>query len=350
MKTSLAIIRDERFLEHDAGQGHPESPNRLRVIHDLLAKEFAGLPLIAPRLATEDELALIHDPFYIEAVAKTAGVAFSRLDADTGISARSYEIARLAAGGLLEGVDVLLTRDPGPRTPSSVFAFVRPPGHHAEPGRGMGFCLFNNIAIAAEYAIEKHGLERVLIVDWDLHHGNGTQRAFYERPDVLFWSSHQFPHYPGTGDFDEVGSGKGAGFTVNAPFPSGFGDAEYTAVYDRVLRPIALAYRPDLVLVSAGFDPYFKDPLGGIQLTGDGFGQLAAIVRSIAEACCGGRVLITLEGGYNSDGLREGVRAVLRTFAGAAPSVPSAPAPKAESVIRTIAAHQKAYWKCLKAL
>ena len=346
MKSSLALIKDDRYLEHNAGPGHPESPDRLRVIHDLIAKEFPQVPLIAPRPATEDELALVHDPFYIETVARTEGVAFSRLDADTGLSAKSYETARLAVGGLLNAVDSLL--DPKDTGLRSVFAFVRPPGHHAEPGRGMGFCLFNNIAIAAEHAIEKHGLKRVLIVDWDLHHGNGTQRAFYDRPDVLFWSSHQFPHYPGTGDFDEVGNGKGEGFTVNAPFPHGFGDAEYLAVYDRVLRPIALEYRPELVLVSAGFDPYFKDPLGGIQLTGGGFGHLAMIVRAIAEACCGGRMLITLEGGYNPEGLREGTRAVLRSLTGPLRSVPAEDAQKAESVIRTILSHQKKYWKVLR--
>ncbi len=208
-------------------------------------------------------------------MANTEGRAFSRLDADTGLSARSYEIARLAAGGLLEAVDRILNPKSATRNPQSVFAFVRPPGHHAEPNRGMGFCLFNNIAIAAEYAIEKHGLKRILIVDWDLHHGNGTQKAFYDRKDVLFFSSHQYPHYPGTGSFDEVGSGKGEGFTVNAPFPSGFGDAEYLAVYERILRPIALEYKPELVLVSAGFDPYVKDPLGGMEVTGDGFGNIA---------------------------------------------------------------------------
>jgi acetoin utilization deacetylase AcuC-like enzyme len=212
----------------------------------------------------------------------------------------------------------------------------------------MGFCLFNNIAIAAEYAVRTHGLKRVLIVDWDLHHGNGTQRAFYDRPDILFFSSHQFPHYPGTGDFDEVGSGKGAGLTVNAPFPSGFGDAEYLSVYSRILKPIALAYRPELVLVSAGFDPYYKDPLGGMELTGDGFGNIASIVRGIADAACGGRVLITLEGGYNPDGLREGVRAVLQAFTGPRWNVPVIDAPKAERVIRTIISHQKTYWKVLQ--
>jgi len=212
----------------------------------------------------------------------------------------------------------------------------------------MGFCLFNNIAIAAEYAIEKHGLKRILIVDWDLHHGNGTQKAFYDRKDVLFFSSHQYPHYPGTGSFDEVGAGKGEGFTVNAPFPSGFGDAEYLAVYERILKPVALEYRPELVLVSAGFDPYVKDPLGGMQVTGDGFGSLASLVRSIADAACGGRVLLTLEGGYNPDGLREGVRSVLQALSGPARNAPSAPAPMAEPVIRTIAAHHRQYWKCLR--
>ena len=344
--SSLAIIKDDRYLEHIAGEGHPESPNRLRVIHDLIAKEFSGLPLIEPRLATEDELAAVHDPFYIQTVANTEGRAFSRLDADTGLSARSYQVARLAAGGLLQAVDALLA--PGPQTLSSVFAFVRPPGHHAEANRGMGFCLFNNIAIAAEYAIEKHGLKRILIVDWDLHHGNGTQKSFYDRNDVLFFSSHQYPHYPGTGSFDEVGSGKGEGFTVNAPFPSGFGDTEYLAVYERILKPVALEYKPELVLVSAGFDPYIKDPLGGMEVTGDGFGNIASLVRAIANATCGGKVLLTLEGGYNPDGLREGVRSVLQALSGPRRPEPAVDAPKAERVIQTITAHHRKYWASLK--
>ena len=183
--TSLAVIRDDRYLEHEPGPGHPESPDRLRVIHDLLAKEFNDLPLIQPRAATEGELSLVHDPFYIETVARSDGRQFTRLDADTGLSARSYQVARLAAGGLLNAVDALLSPHASRLTPRAVFAFVRPPGHHAEPGRGMGFCLFNNIAIAAEYAIERHGCRRVLIVDWDLHHGNGTQHAFNDDPGVL---------------------------------------------------------------------------------------------------------------------------------------------------------------------
>jgi len=369
---TLAIIKDDRYLEHNPGDGHPESPERLRVIYDLIEKEFNDLPLIEPRVATEDELSSVHDPFYIKTVAKTEGRAFSRLDADTGVSTRSYLVARLAVGGLLNAVDQILGPShsalrvekapspffplpPGERGrgeghvyPHSIFAFVRPPGHHAEPQRGMGFCLFNNIAIAAEYALEKHGLKRVLIVDWDLHHGNGTQKAFYDRKDVLFFSSHQYPHYPGTGNFDETGNGKGEGFTVNAPFPSGFGDREYLAVYDRILKPIALEYKPELVLVSAGFDPYVKDPLGGMKVTGDGFGNLATIVREIADSTCGGKVLLTLEGGYNPDGLAEGVRSVLQALTGPRWTVPVMGAPAAERVIETIISHQKKYWKSLR--
>jgi acetoin utilization deacetylase AcuC-like enzyme len=346
--SSLSIIKDDRYLEHNPGQGHPESPDRLRVIYDLIEKEFAGLPIIPPRLATESELALIHDPFYIQAVAKTEGRVHSQLDPDTGLSARSYEIARLAAGGLLQAVDSLFTPNSAPRTPNSIFAFVRPPGHHAEPTRGMGFCLFNSIAIAAEYAKQKYGLKRILIVDWDLHHGNGTQRAFYDDPGVLYFSSHQYPYYPGSGNFSETGSGPGEGFTVNAPFPPGFGDAEYWRVYDSVLKPIALAYRPELVLVSAGFDPYRDDPLGGMNVSGEGFGALAAIVRDIAERTCKGKVLVALEGGYNPQGLKDGVRSVLNALLGQAPPYTGdGPAPAAEQVIKKIISIQKKYWKGL---
>ncbi len=375
--SSLAIIKDDRYLEHEPGDGHPESPNRLRVIHDLIDREFSDLPLIPPRLATENELALVHDPSYIQTVANTEGKIHSQLDPDTGLSARSYEIARLAVGGLLQAVDAMLFtphsappalagplvnaggRPPalaGPLvnaggrlpTPNSIFAFVRPPGHHAEPSHGMGFCLFNNVAIAAAYAKEKFGLKRILIVDWDLHHGNGTQRAFYDDPTVLFFSSHQHPYYPGSGNFGETGSGKGEGFTVNAPFPTGFGDAEYLSVYDRILKPIALEYKPELVLVSAGFDPYVKDPLGGMELTGEGFGALAAIVRDIAETTCGNKSLLALEGGYNPEGLREGVRAVIKAFTAAPRAIHAPAAPAAERIIQTIISHQKKYWKSLK--
>ena len=344
---SLAIIKDDRYLEHNAGDGHPESPDRLRVIHDLIDREFSNLPLIPPRLATQSELALVHDASYIQAVANTSGRTHSQLDPDTGLSARSYEVACLAAGGLLQGVDALLT--PGPRTLHSIFAFVRPPGHHAEPQQGMGFCLFNNVAIAAMYAKEHYGLKRILIVDWDLHHGNGTQRAFIDDPGVLFFSSHQYPYYPGSGGFNEVGSGKGEGFTVNAPFPAGFGDAEYVSVYTKILKPIALEYKPELVLVSAGFDPFIKDPLGGMHVTGEGFGALAGIVQDIARQSCNGKVLMTLEGGYDPEGLRNGIRAVLQTLLGQTAPVPkNSPSAAADEVIARIVRVHNKYWKSLK--
>ena len=355
---TVAIIRDIRYREHDPGEGHPESPARLRVIDDLIDRNYGGLPLVPPRLAAQSELALIHDPSYIQTVANTEGRPSSHLDADTGLSARSYEIARLAVGGLLEAVDRIQTPNSERSLPSnvsiggapnSIFAFVRPPGHHAEPDSGMGFCLFNNVAIAAEYAKKKHGLKRILIVDWDLHHGNGTQKAFYEDPGVLFFSSHQYPYYPGTGNFSETGSGPGEGYIVNAPLPTGFGDAEYISVYDKILKPIALEYRPELVLVSAGFDPYFKDPLGGMKLTRAGFGALMDIVKTIAEDTCSGKVLLTLEGGYNPDGLRDGVGAVLQSLM-SKPRRPSEinASPASEQVIRQVAAVQKKFWKSLR--
>jgi acetoin utilization deacetylase AcuC-like enzyme len=346
--SSLAIIKDNRFLKHDPGEGHPENPHRLRVIYDLIEKDFGGLPLISPRLASEKELALVHDPSYIRAVAGTEGRVHSQLDPDTGLSARSYEIARLAAGGLLEAVDSILIPNSELSSSNSVFAFVRPPGHHAERDHGMGFCLFNNIAIAAQYAKEKYGLRKILIVDWDLHHGNGTQHAFYEDSKVLFFSSHQYPYYPGSGNYTEVGKGPGEGFTINAPFPPGFGDDEYYCVYNEILRPVALEYSPELVLVSAGFDPYIRDPLGGMKVTGEGFGALAAIVRDIALQTCDGKILITLEGGYNPQGLREGVRSVLNELQGQASHPASHPrSPDAEAVIKRITAIHRRYWQSL---
>jgi acetoin utilization deacetylase AcuC-like enzyme len=232
------------------------------------------------------------------------------------------------------------------RNPQSIFAFIRPPGHHAEHGHGMGFCLFNNVAIAAAYAKEKYGLERILIVDWDLHHGNGTQHAFYGDRSVLYFSSHQSPYYPGSGNFDQVGSSGGEGFTVNAPFPIGFGDEEYLSVYERILKPIALEYQPELVLVSAGFDPYFADPLGGMQVTAGGFGALAGLVKDIADKTCDGRVLLTLEGGYNPQGLRDG-SGPLFWYGGRTPGKPYSACAK---VIERIIQVQKKYWKNLHML
>jgi len=315
--SSLAVIRDDRYLEHNAGPGHPESPDRLRVIHDLIAKEFPDLPLIPPRLATEDELALVHDPFYIDTVARTEGVAFSRLDADTGLSARSYETARLAVGGLLQGVDALFTPNAELGTLNSLFAFVRPPGHHAEPGRGMGFCLFNNIAIGARYLMEAHGARRILVVDWDVHHGNGTQWAFYDDSRVLFMSIHQYPFYPGTGAASDAGQGSGSGFTVNVPMRAGYGDAECLDAFELVFRPIAQRYAPEFVLVSAGFDAHHADPLGGLQVTEQGFADMASVVLDVARTSASGRCVLVLEGGYHLEALALSVESVVRRLCSA---------------------------------
>ena len=338
------IVKDSRFADHTLGPDHVESPERIIVLNRLAEDEFRdSVRHIEPRAASDRELEFIHSPDYIRLIRSTAGRERTPLDPDTSASPLSWETARLAAGGTIEAALLILEG----RVRNGL-ALVRPPGHHAEAAAAKGFCLFNNIALAAESLIRDHGLKRILIVDWDLHHGNGTQHSFSDRKDVLYFSSHQFPHYPGTGDFNEVGTGKGEGFTVNAPFPAGFGDAEYIEVYSRILRPIALQYRPELVLVSAGFDPYVKDPLGGMEVTGSGFGNLMSIIREIADETCKGKVLLTLEGGYNPDGLREGVQSVLHALTGPRWNVPTLGAPKAERVIQTIISHHKKYWKGLK--
>jgi acetoin utilization deacetylase AcuC-like enzyme len=233
------------------------------------------------------------------------------LDPDTYACAKSYETAKLAAGGTLAAVDEVV----GGKL-KNAFALIRPPGHHAESNRAMGFCLFNNVAIAAGYALKKYKLKKALIIDWDLHHGNGTQHSFYDRADVLYFSTHQFPYYPGTGFVTETGSGAGKGFTVNVPLSPGPGDAEYMEIFEEILKPIALEYKPDIVFVSAGFDIYHQDPLGGMQVTPEGFANLAKIVLAFAKETCGGKVVFVLEGGYHLDGLRDSVREVLKTLRG----------------------------------
>jgi acetoin utilization deacetylase AcuC-like enzyme len=283
------------------------------VIYDMLdgedmAERVLTLP---PRSATEEELAWIHNPSYIQRVAATEGKPHVSLDPDTQTTSRSYEAAKMAAGGLFSLIDKLFDG-----TVQNGFAFVRPPGHHAERDRAMGFCLFNNVALAASYAMHVYSVEKVLIVDWDLHHGNATQHSFYEDPMVLYFSTHQFPYYPGSGSLTEVGRGAGEGFTVNVPLRPGHGDAEFDQIFERILTPIAGAFRPDLILVSAGFDTYVGDPLGGMRVTPRGFAALTRILMALADAHCAKRLAMTLEGGYHLAGLRESAKAVLRELAG----------------------------------
>ncbi|MCE3222408.1 MAG: putative Deacetylase, histone deacetylase family [Nitrospira sp.] len=302
---NTGLIYDPRYLEHDMGAGHPESPNRLRAIMQRLAQSgtAAKLTRIQPREAEDEWVTLVHQPGYV-ALLRQQAPPHGRisLDADTSMSPGSLTAAYLAAGGALAGVDAIMAGQV-----QHAFCAVRPPGHHAEADRAMGFCLFNNVAIAARYVQKRYGLQRVLIVDWDVHHGNGTQHSFDRDSSVLFFSTHQYPHYPGTGRATERGSGAAEGLTINVPMEAGEGDDGYRAVFQRVLVPAADAFQPDFVIVSAGFDAHRDDPLASMGLTEEGYADLTAIVAGIATRHCRGRLLSSLEGGYNLTALAASV-------------------------------------------
>jgi acetoin utilization deacetylase AcuC-like enzyme len=307
------IVTDESYINHDPGNFHPESPRRLETIYDMLddpdmKNKHTDIPV---REATQEELLAVHTSDYIRMVADTAGKPYGYLDADTQTSSGSYTAALRAAGGLCNAIAMVNNGEP-----DNAFALVRPPGHHAESNSGMGFCLFNNIAIGALYARRELGLGKVLIVDWDLHHGNGTQHSFEDDPSVLYFSTHQYPYYPGSGDFFEVGTGTGEGYTVNVPLSTGYGDAEYIAIYQQILKPIALEFKPDIVLASAGFDTYDGDPLGGMAVTADGFAGLTRILMEIADSSCDSKLVLTLEGGYHLQGMGNSVKSVLKELRG----------------------------------
>ena len=302
-----ALIADRRYLDHIAGRLHPERPERVAAMLEMAAnlKRPDLLPL-APRAATLDELQLCHDPDYVATVARTAGCPRTDFDPDTHASQATFATAALAAGGVLTAAEAVLDG-----AAHNAFAIVRPPGHHARPDQAMGFCFFNNVAVAAQFLVARRGLARVLILDWDVHHGNGTQEAFYNSDKILYISTHQYPFYPGTGFFDEIGEGPGAGFTLNVPIPAGFGDAEYLRIFDDVLMPVARRFNPEFVLISAGFDCHYRDPLGGMRVTADGFAAMARRLKRLAAECCGGRVVAALEGGYDLDALEESGRGVI---------------------------------------
>jgi acetoin utilization deacetylase AcuC-like enzyme len=285
----MLILTTPRFQEHVTPPGHPERPERAHTF-DVVAGQWKdnGVRTAAPRAATDAELALIHDASYLDAIRQIAGRP-AMLDADTFMSPESPEIARLAAGATIEAaMHAVDAREPA-------FALVRPPGHHAERDRAMGFCLFNNVAIAAAVLLAR-GLERIAIVDIDVHHGNGTQFSFYDDPRVLYLSTHQFPFYPGTGDADEIGTGDGHGFTVNVPMESGSGDADYQLVHREIVLPVLDQFRPQLTLVSAGYDAHERDPLASMRMTATGY---AAIVRGLRDcAARHGALAFVTEGGY----------------------------------------------------
>ena len=309
------LVYDPRYLAHDMGAGHPESPNRLRAIMQRLEQGglSAVLMPITPRKAEDEWITLVHRPEYVERLNREAPASGRvSLDADTSMSPGSLTAAYLAAGGVLAGVDAIMTGQV-----QQVFYAVRPPGHHAEAGRAMGFCLFNNVAIAARYAQKRYGLQRVLIVDWDVHHGNGTQHSFEADPTVCFFSTHQYPHYPGTGRATESGVGPGEGSTINVPMKAGEGDDDYRAVFQKVLIPAADAFKPELVIISAGFDAHRDDPLASMGLTEEGYAELTSIVAGIANRHCRGRLLSSLEGGYNLTALAVSVERHIRALVAA---------------------------------
>lgn len=305
----IRIATDPRFLDHHTPEGHPEREERLVAVEAALTPVSDALERIAPRPADPDELRSFHGESMLRRLEATRGGRGGRFDADTHWSAHSFDVACLAAGASIDLVDASL-RDVSPRG----FAAVRPPGHHAEADRAMGFCLLNNVAIATRVAQMRHGRPRILIFDWDVHHGNGTQHGFESDPDVFYVSTHQFPYYPGTGLFREVGEGAGLGTTLNVPMPAGCGDTEYVGVVDRIVARAARAFRPDLMLVSCGFDAHRDDPLASMEVSGAGYLAMAMRLRALAEEICRGRIVYVLEGGYSSSGLREGTGAVLESL------------------------------------
>jgi len=292
------------YLKHDTGYGHPERSQRLVAVLETLENStiWDDLIQIEPTPATAEQIEYIHDSRYIEAVKEMCDKGGGYIDYDTPISQESFNIALLAAGGVLRGVDAVIAGEL-----DNAFALVRPPGHHSTPRIGMGFCMFNNVAIAARYIQREHNLQKVLIIDWDLHHGNGTQDAFDDDATVFYFSIHQSPFYPGSGGATETGTGAGEGATLNFPVRAGNGPEGYVEIFEKQLKPAAIEFQPDFVLISAGFDAHQLDPIGSINMTEEGFGQLTDIAREIADSTCNGRIVSALEGGYSLEGLSKSV-------------------------------------------
>ena len=307
---SLILIASERFAEHQTPPGHPESPERAEVM-TAVAREWRthNGEVIAPREATHEQLARVHGQQHLDRVASTEGRAVA-FDPDTYTSPESVEIARLAAGAVVDGVERVMSA----AAATQALALVRPPGHHAERNRVMGFCLYNNIAVGAAHA-RALGARKVAIVDYDVHHGNGTQDIFQSRADVLYISLHQYPYYPGTGAADEIGSGDGRGFTVNVPLEVGAVDEDYRVAFSTVVVPVLEQFEPDLILVSAGFDAHERDPLAGMRLRTEAFAAMTADLRRVADQCCGGRLVAVTEGGYDLRALGDSMKSVVGVLA-----------------------------------
>jgi acetoin utilization deacetylase AcuC-like enzyme len=327
------VVVDRAYLKHEPGEFHPEGPERIRVLLDLAEQlDEKKFHLLAPRAANRSEIELCHSADYVALVEATSKTNQYALDGDTITCRDSFGVGLLAVGGFLRLLDAIAAVEN-----ANGFALVRPPGHHALRNRAMGFCLFNTIAIGARHLKRVHGAKRVLIMDWDVHHGNGTQEAFYHDPSVLFISTHQFPYYPGTGAMEEIGANGGKGYTINIPLPAGCADAEYIHVFEEIVVPATNKFEPEWILVSAGFDPHRRDPLGGMKVTEEGFGAMAQILLQLAERHAGGKIAFLLEGGYDLAALNNSVAAVLSAMQQKArKDVPAAKSEKIQTLIRRI--------------
>jgi acetoin utilization deacetylase AcuC-like enzyme len=307
MSPKVGIVRDDRYLLHQPGLVHPDHPDRLRAIYEMLDREFGDtVATIHPELATLEDLELVHAPNYISSVLRTAERRFTYLAADTPVNSQSYLSAYLAVGGCIKGLQTILSG-----RCDACFALVRPPGHHALPNRASGFCVFNNLGVAAQYALSRHGVERILIVDWDIHHGNGIQQIFYEKKEVLYFSSHVLGWFPRTGHSNETGEGEGAGYTINVELPRDIEDGDFVALYRSILEPVMRRYRPELVMVAAGFDGHHMDSMGGTGLTQACFGNLAQLLVGLGKTVNDPPILLALEGGYDVTALPACVKEVL---------------------------------------
>lgn len=311
----IQVIADARFQSHRGPDGHPERPERLLAIGEAIDDFRDRVELAPPRAAQADEILRVHDPRLLAFLESTSGQPLGQIDADTYFAPLSYEVACLAAGSCVD-----LTRRVMRGQVARGLAAIRPPGHHAEADRSMGFCLFNNLAIAVRALQAEEGAPRILVFDWDVHHGNGTQHIFQSDRDVLYISTHQFPFYPGTGDFGEEGSDAGVGSTINIPMPAGCGDSEYIGVLQRIVVPAAIAFEPDVILISCGFDAHRDDPLGAMEISQGGYRAMSMMMRWLADTLCEGRIVFILEGGYSLVGIREGAQAVLESL-----TIPSTP-------------------------